>query len=139
SRWLARRGCPARRSRPPASPGCGHAAWTSPARPRRRPGPWPCWPASRSESPPPACRSTSRSRIPRRCPAAAGTDPGRRPLSDVRLLFHDALPPGVRRPSLGVLPGAEFEGYNDLLDPAEQGEEPDPEQQERSPRGELLL
>ena len=38
-----------------------------------------------------------------------------------------------------MLAGAHLESDDDLRDPAEQGEEPDPEQQERSSCGELLL
>src|ERR1700745_2140909 len=40
---------------------------------------------------------------------------------------------------LGALAGADLERDDDLGDPAEQGEEPDPQQQQRSPRRELLL
>ena len=47
-------------------------------------------------------------------------------------LVRDARP-------LGALAVADLEGNDDLRDPAEQGEEPDPQQQERSPRGERLL
>src|SRR5690349_8127593 len=40
---------------------------------------------------------------------------------------------------LGVLAAPDLEGYDDLGDAAEQGEEPDPEQQERATGGEQLL
>jgi uncharacterized BrkB/YihY/UPF0761 family membrane protein len=54
------------RWQPSAMSGCGHAPWTRAAQLRPMPGRWPCWPASRNGSPPPALRPTSRHGPPRR-------------------------------------------------------------------------
>ena len=64
--WSVRRWCMRPKWQPSAMPGCGPVPWTRTAPLRPTPARWPCWPASRNASPPPALSPTSQRGPPRR-------------------------------------------------------------------------